>query len=321
MKGRMDNGSKQQIAAIAAQWFVRRQSGTWDATQEQTLAAWLAAAPEHAREFQTLQALWSELDQVKGTLPSVAQPHRSARRTGWRLVACSAVLVLMVLGGMAYYRTTVPVYQHTLTTTARQRLDATLPDGSILALNVNSQAVVVYFRSRRTVSLVHGEAFFTVAPDTTRPFLVRVKDLTIRVLGTQFNVYLAPAAVCISVVHGRVAVHSSATTVDNGLILASGQGAEFAATVTCYAVQAEEVASWRLGHVVFRNQPLAAVLHEVGRYRRLPIVLDNVRLGERRLSGVLNTNNPDVFLDALPQILPVAVQRQPDGTVVITRKP
>jgi ferric-dicitrate binding protein FerR (iron transport regulator) len=35
------------------------------------------------------------------------------------------------------------------------------------------------------------------------------------------------------------------------------------------------------------------------------------------LSGVLNIDNPENFLDALPQVLPVVIQRKPDGTVLV----
>lgn len=317
--------SRRKTAQVAARWLVRRQSGHWDEAEEKALAAWLALAPEHRREFEALQSLWSALDQAQGALrPAHLRSRRTARvsrRMGWGGAACCMALMCLVMSWVMAYQAAQPVWHKTLSTTARQQLETTLPDGSTLALNVNTELAVQYFRNRRDVSLVRGEAFFQVVRDAKRPFIVRAQDFTARVLGTQFVVYLAPDAVRVSVRHGHVEVQSRVAEAAPRLVLAEGEGARLAATITRYKVQTEEVAAWRLGHVVFRQRPLVEVLQEVGRYRTQPVILASAKFGERRISGVLHVDNPDGFLAALPHILPVAVQRQPDGTVVVMAKP
>lgn len=76
--------------------------------------------------------------------------------------------------------------------------------------------------------------------------------------------------------------------------------------------------AFRTGHI--SQRAAGPSLNELSRYRDKAIVLSSTRLGQRRLSGVLNIDNPESFLDALPYILPVAIQRRQDGSVVVTAK-
>ncbi|MDN5284697.1 MAG: hypothetical protein JWR38_971 [Mucilaginibacter sp.] len=76
-----------------------------------------------------------------------------------------------------------------LLTTNQVRID-TLMDGSVITLNKNS---ALYYSDRfqgntREVKLHKGEAFFNIAPDKSKPFLIRVNDVLIKVTGTSFNV-------------------------------------------------------------------------------------------------------------------------------------
>jgi len=79
----------------------------------------------------------------------------------------------------------------------------------------------------------------------------------------------------------------------------------------------EEIASWRRGQLVFRDRPLAQLLDEVSHYRPAPVGLADPRLAQRRVSGSLNLANPDAFLAALPQLLPVQVEHLADGRALI----
>ena len=66
----------------------------------------------------------------------------------------------------------------------------TLPDGSIVTLNKNSTiSYTENFTNSNTRSVkLKGEAFFQVTPDKSRPFLIEANDVTVRVVGTSFNV-------------------------------------------------------------------------------------------------------------------------------------
>lgn len=65
----------------------------------------------------------------------------------------------------------------------------TLPDGSLVTLNKASSLVYPskFKGGTRTVQL-KGEAFFNVSPDREKPFIIRVDDVQVTVVGTSFNV-------------------------------------------------------------------------------------------------------------------------------------
>jgi hypothetical protein len=86
----------------------------------------------------------------------------------------------------------------------------TLPDGTVVTLN--RQAHIAYLTGLkdkkddgRTIRL-EGEAFFAVAPDASHPFIVRANDITVRVLGTSFNISSQPGSTEVTVETGAVRV-------------------------------------------------------------------------------------------------------------------
>ncbi|MBF3363590.1 hypothetical protein HKW94_40625, partial [Pseudomonas aeruginosa] len=82
-------------------------------------------------------------------------------------------------------------------------------------------------------------------------------------------------------------------------------------------VAPEQVASWRDGQLVFRDKPLGELVEELSRYRAAPIRLGDPRLAGKRVSGTVRIARPDDFLLALPALLPVRVQPQAGGEVLI----
>jgi hypothetical protein len=89
------------------------------------------------------------------------------------------------------------------------RMD-TLPDGTVVTLN--RQAHIAYITglkdakgNGRAVRL-EGEAFFVVAPDASHPFIVRANDITVKVLGTSFNISSRPGSTEVMVETGAVRV-------------------------------------------------------------------------------------------------------------------
>src|SRR5581483_9214616 len=82
----------------------------------------------------------------------------------------------------------------------------TLADGSVVELNGNTQVQVAYSPAERRVRLVQGEAHFTVAKNKRRPFWVEAQGVSVRAVGTAFNVRLDPQRVDVLVTEGRVPV-------------------------------------------------------------------------------------------------------------------
>ena len=91
-------------------------------------------------------------------------------------------------------------------TAVGQQTTTVLPDGSQIILNTNSQIRVKYGDQYRQVHLLQGEALFTVAKNSSRPFRVYAGSGQIQAIGTAFSVYLKGPVVQVTVTEGRVAL-------------------------------------------------------------------------------------------------------------------
>jgi transmembrane sensor len=95
-------------------------------------------------------------------------------------------------------------------TAISQQRTVTLADGSAVQLNTHTRLEVQLSGKLRELHLLEGEALFTVAHDTTRPFEVHVGEAVVRAVGTQFNIRRDVRDTTVSVLEG--AVHVSAIT-------------------------------------------------------------------------------------------------------------
>ena len=89
-----------------------------------------------------------------------------------------------------------------------QQLTITLAEGSVVVLNTNSQIKVDYDQQYRDIRLLQGEAHFTVARNSERPFRVYAGVGRVQAVGTAFSVYLKDNAVNVTVTEGRVILAS-----------------------------------------------------------------------------------------------------------------
>lgn len=179
----------------------------------------------------------------------------------------------------------------------------TLADGSIVTLNTDSAMSFQVDSSRREVKLLRGEAYFEVAHDRSRPFVVASDAGTARVLGTAFNIRLDRDRARVSVVEGRVSVSSAGAST----VLARGQsawlhkeGIESEADRDALAVKA-----WQRGQLVFYRAPLSEVLAELSRYRHGLVMVRGEALRDMPVSGAFDVTDPDESLRLVQQTLGV----------------
>lgn len=117
--------------------------------------------------------------------------ERKSDRFQWLKVA--AILVLVSVGLWLSYITIINPKGLNSTIVVQTlneiRID-TLPDGSIVTLNKNSQLSYPkrFSGNNRTISLDGGEAFFNITPDPSKPFIVNINDVQVKVVGTSFNI-------------------------------------------------------------------------------------------------------------------------------------
>lgn len=324
-------GSHRQIEQAAAAWLVRRDREEWNNSDQAELHAWLSASTAHRVAFIRLQTAWQQAGRLKahaagmtkngaplpGDGPATLLPAKSEapRRRRMRVprmlgasVAAVGLIAAVVVGWIAWS------HQGMSYRTAIGGIAAiSMKDGSTVTLNTNSDIRVALNETERRVDLERGEAFFEVAKDPNRPFIVRIGDQRVIAVGTKFSVRREPNHVRVIVTEGRVRVEHSEPhqPADAALISAGGVAVAGAAGVLVQdksLSDAEERLSWRQGIVVFRETLLSDAVAEFNRYNTRQIYIEDPALGSMRIGGHFRTRNAEGFVRLLAEAFPIRVE-------------
>jgi len=320
----MKQHGTETVREQAAAWFVRVQDAPEDAGLQKQLRAWLASDARHREEYEHLCRVWQAADFIpRQRLDALCRPdpvqQLPRRRFLRQALAASVGLLALGLGWGGWHYQQLN-HQGSLQTAFNERRQVELPDGSHLELNGSTQLQVDFSAGQRHISLSAGEVMFSVAHDSSRPFVVDTAQGRVTVTGTRFDVRLDPASTRVAVEQGSVRVQGQGASLAQ---LTAGQGSHIDAqglVAAPYAVNTGAVTAWRQGKLVFDNATLAEVAAEASRYRSQPLRVAPGKVAQLRLSSTFNTNDTDALLRALPSILPVAIKAHEDGSREIIAK-
>lgn len=199
---------RRKARAEASAWVVQLHGSARSAALEAAFRAWLAADPEHRREFERVNQVWLDVPEVPlGGITRLAHWNRPRVISRWAIAA--VVLFVLGIGAIGVYQAWFAgVY---ITGVGEQRT-LRLQDGTRLTLNSNSKVVVRFAKARRHVTLARGEAYFEVVHNQQRPFIVTVGDHDIRDVGTVFMVRYGNGNAAITLLEGEVTVSNAIIT-------------------------------------------------------------------------------------------------------------
>lgn len=338
----------------AADWLLRLNAPEVD---EQVAAQWLEwcqSDPENLAAFERMRALWQRFDDKRlserlaedaRAIPPDSIPHgRPSWRPNLRHLAAAATALLFTVGlstWLVYRRGGEGAYTQVLRTDVASLHRESLPDGSRVELSARSTLRVRFTQDERGVVIEDGEAFFEVAKDPDRPFVVQAGALQVTAVGTAFNLRKSGTRVVVSVQEGIVHVVSSdpVPTVVGGSgpvepqpesakgQVRAGAGLQviYSAdehTLTMAKVQPGAAAAWRSGRLEFVNEPLAAVVADLNRYSPRPITLEGGRTAAFVYTGTVRSDAIEDWLSAVEEVFPVqVVDRGASGIVIEDRPP
>lgn len=164
---------------------------------------WLLAAPANAAQLAQFEKIWktskllqaqSEVDEEQAWLKFKAKADAQSaqaiaikplkRNFGWLKVAA---IFAVVFSAWALYSVFSSSYTELISN--QQVLNKTLPDGSALTINKNSEiSYASNFKQNRNVHLKEGDVFFDVAHDKQHPFTIEIDEINVEVVGTSFNI-------------------------------------------------------------------------------------------------------------------------------------
>ena len=339
------------IAEQAEGWFVHLDAGDASDRELNQFKVWLDASPAHADAYGNLMAL----SQSAGSLKRLAQLEMPSKQTdihhespavslGWRIAGMrqlfttvyNAGVGLKVIGlttvsaGLAlavvWFTSVSLTTQHYSTETSQTTLVA-LEDGSSVNIGASSQISVSYSDNKRLVKLT-GEAYFSVAPDADRPFYVDLGDTVVRVVGTKFNVRSNSQTITVGVEEGNVEVRKPGTSLIDQILsidkdveyLSRGQqvtSLREGDLADVKTVDADSVASWRLGLLSYEDTPLSTVIADANRYYDAPIKIMSEKLGRQTVTMSFATNQIDEMIESLTVLFPVVLQTGQAGEILI----
>lgn len=326
------------VADEALRWLVRRlDSASWTNEDEAALKAWLAASPEHEREFRRNESVVARMSRpevfqeaIRKRESTIEKPRRQ-RKVVWAWTGALAAAVLLVF---AFIVTRPHAQVHEYLTGIGERREVKLPDGSLVHLNAQTRLVSRFDGRKRGVDLLAGAATFRVTPDVAHPFEVMAGTEVIRVVGTHFEVsFLSPEgapaggrSVSVAVTEGIVEVrsHVAQDRWTDAVRLTAGRKGVWRADRTVPEMKAlpeNAFAVWRSGRLRCEGEPLADVLVELGRYFPGRIELKEPALGELRVSGTLPLDDWSAAAQLLESVLPIRVRQVGDNRLVVESVP
>lgn len=312
----------------AAGWFARLNQRKVERQDIVDFSRW-RRDPANAAAFSRLEGMWATAETVAHDPEMVAlaadaeaaliAPKSQTRRRriigDWRPVSAAVAIVVTLGLGLAVWS----IQPRTTETRVGETRTITLADGSRVTLDTATRISVRMTGGTRRIELVAGQAFFDVARDPSRPFIVEAGGTRVTALGTRFDVRRLSHGARVILVEGRVRVTEPG---DDAWELSPGQQVRTdAARPAPIAVNADQAVSWTQGRLVFDRTPVSEAIAEVNRYSAAPIELRASSIGDIPVSGAFDAGDIPGFVSALTELYPVTAERTPAGGYILRDAP
>ncbi|MBK6996842.1 MAG: FecR domain-containing protein [Lewinellaceae bacterium] len=288
------------------------------------LETWRSSSQANKQYFEQMERLWQKANLAQSSLarpldvetalartkskiqqiPAPGKAKKIAMNQWWLGIAAS---ILLLTAAILFFQNSggeTPVTLATLGNTVRD----TLSDGSSIALNQHSSLSTAFSNKKRSVKL-QGEAYFEVAKNPEKPFVVEVAQVEVTVIGTRFNVdnRSDSTKVVVSVEEGKVKVQIGPQII----FLNGGEQA----TIDCSNEQiirsklppSGNVKAWLDRRFVFDDVPLSEVIPILEKAYNVQIELINKDLGNCRLHAPFNDESIERVLGLIAETFSLKV--------------
>lgn len=291
-------------------------------------------------EYQNLYALLNLSPQIENRKIGkqkydrfVHQKQNRILRKLWlgRIGYAAAILIMVVSSSLLTLWYTqdeevafVANEMNTLYTPAGQRACLVLQDGTEVWLNAKSKLVYpAQFTGKERRVKVEGEAFFNVAKDSVKPFIVSAMDVNMKVLGTQFNVYCYPDAgyVETSLLEGSVRVFFSGKEKEGVLLKPDQQVTAAHGKMIVKPIRLNDHFLWRDGVYAFENEPLIDILKKLELYYDVKIIVEDTSIFKDTYTGKFRQRDSlDDIFKILQQIRSFKIRKNVDNNIITLSK-
>ena len=344
----MDKQITDQIIAEAEHWFNMLGTEQGSYTQRRTFTDWYEQSLAHQKAYAQVAFVHEQGFDFSGIATETSSPPLALSTTparpqnlstgfwgkyslrilsGGQYAAMGAAMFLIAILTTPYLTTDTLTEYATATGEIEQIL---LSDGSKIMLGAQSRVETVEFTdSERRVYMREGEAFFSIAHDKDRPFIVISDNTRIQVLGTQFNVNKSDGNLQVSLLEGSVEIIQA---VEHRILpfVTTDQTVQLMPTQTIAIKDnkmqmsepktIEGMATWRIGQLTYNNMPFIDVVADMRRYTDKKISLADSSIGALPITATFASSRVESVIEELGHILPVFVKKTASGDYIIKKK-
>jgi len=311
--------SAREIADQAAEWATRIDAGSIDRDTDVGLRRWLDEDPRRQGALLRAEAALSFVDRARALAGVIPKPEPRPIWVRRKLMFTGAALAASLVG-VVILMTAPNRYDTDLGEIRR----VPLSDGSVVAINTQSAVEVSMQRDAREVTLTRGEAWFKVAHDKTRPFIVSAGRIRVRAVGTAFSVRRHDDGADVQVTEGLVETWTVGEE-ERRIQLAAGSKAYVAAyeppKIVQSAADVERSLAWREGQIVLEGESLDEAAAQFNRYNARKLVISDPGLAAEKLVGQFRATDPQTFAEAVATTLGAKVEEEGDTIRLSRRSP
>lgn len=293
--------------------------------EKEAIRLWLEASPENERE------LFREREFFDAMILSVndreageeKKPRPFYQKALLEFVKIAAIFALTVTCGTYFYKSEIRKIgkaMNTITVPAGQRVNLTLPDGTNVWLNARSEMryPAAFTGNRREITL-DGEAYFEVARNADKPFVVQTNKCNVEVLGTKFNVeaYGDSGDFCTSLMEGSVRVSDRENPSEAILLSPNHMASLKEGQFSISPISDFDLFRWREGLICFKNMNFEQLMLRFEKCYGIRIVVENKHLVNYVCSGKFRISDGiDNALRILQKDAKYSFKRNKDESVI-----
>lgn len=319
--------------------------------EKERLEGWIQKNPDNKRKLKEFERIWSASEKGKKMIKQwfdaeqdwealKRQIHRqkesqampvensasrlypltsAAHSRVQQLMRFAAIFIIAALTGIISYQNWYPdetiqkdpVLREIMTENG-QRINLTLSDGSYIQLNAASKIKLpATFQPDIREVFVQGEAYFDIAKDPSKPFVIHSSGAVIRVLGTSLSVRAYPEdeEVRVVVKEGRVSLESADKVTSQKAILTEGQLGRY--NLKSKEIESEKLddpglyLSWLEGHLKFNKASMNEVAVELERRYDITVTFEDRDIKDLKLTAYLKSRSIRNVLDVVTKSLDI----------------
>lgn len=305
-------------------------------TESREVERWIQTSPANRKYFEQLLFVWEQSLSLapaktinrddawlrlqermkKGENTVSSKPFTLLSVKKYRI---AATVITVLFAGLLYILLTQNKPAGTATvqvSSVDKVLTDTLPDGS--AITVNRNSTLTYpsrFSGKAREVTLRGEAFFKVTPDRSRPFIIHVNDVTVRVVGTSFNIKSNNGKTEVIVETGIVQVtrnRQSIRLLPKQKVIALRQDSAMARDT----VRDELYNYYRSKTFVCNNTPLFNLVETLNEAYHANIIIGNEALKDLPITTVFKEEPLDNILAVIRETFNIQTQRSKDTIIL-----